>query len=178
MVQWSIEAVPGEAAEELWEVPQSQQGLNLGGSRLKVARSWSAREPRDGVEAPVEAVLVTWRERDEATRRCDAFFDTATTEECAFALPPIPPGMFRDPAETVPGGIGLIQGPSGSAKSVLLRYHCGMPTEVEWDPALPALAHFEPSTLSERLAAVAVEPQWLGSRRYQELSQGEPTPST
>jgi len=149
-------------------------------------------------EDPVAAgdvltVLSTRIEIDEAARRCDAYFDTATTGESLFLIPRLPKEICTGQAHPAAGlrgregaagaasfRIGLLHGPSGSAKSVLLRHYWGSPTEVEWDPGRPVLAHWGGDAgelLVEKLAAVGFDrpADQIGSRRYGDLSQGERT---
>ena len=119
---------------------------------------------------PGGVVVCTTVALDEATRMCDALFDNQFDGRCLFRLPTFPRrdvGSFR---------LGLICGPSGSAKSVLAAHHFGRPASVEWTPGATVWSHFECEPRGvERLRAVGLErvAQRDAMREYATFSKGE-----
>lgn len=70
-------------------------------------------------------------------------------------------------------GLGLIVGPSGTGKSILLQ-HFGTPDSVTWTPDWPIASHFaSPQDALEKLAAAGLNsvPSWF--KPYRVLSTGE-----
>ena len=68
---------------------------------------------------------------------CNALFDNEFNGESCLLLQ-----KFPSKAELGEFLIGLIVGESGSSKSVLLKYHFGMPADVVWEPKHSVLSHF------------------------------------
>lgn len=92
----------------------------------------------------------------------DLTWDGTSTFE-PHPLPNIPPDY----------GIGLIVGPSGSGKSILLR-HFGTPDPISWDPDKSIAAHFSSTQEAhEKLAGSGLNsvPTWF--KPYHVLSTGE-----
>jgi len=106
--------------------------------------------------------------RDNHTKLCDAYFDTAFLGFSEFTLPEFPSkqelGQFK---------IGVITGPSGTAKSLLMQKHIGSSWTVSWQPQAPVASHFANEQLAaERLSAVRL-PASCWYRPYHSLSAGE-----
>lgn len=98
----------------------------------------------------------------ELAQAFDYEWDGTTTFE-PFPIPPIPDHY----------GIGLIAGPSGSGKSLMLS-HFGTPEPIEWNPARSVASHFaDADDARDKLAAVGLNsiPVWM--KPYQVLSTGE-----
>ena len=68
--------------------------------------------------------------------RCDALFDLPFGGVCARALP-----RFPTSARLRPFRVGFITGPSGAAKSALLREHFGSPRLFHWAARRTVAAH-------------------------------------
>jgi ABC-type glutathione transport system ATPase component len=70
-------------------------------------------------------------------------------------------------------GIGLIVGPSGSGKSLLIEELGGATPAPEWRDKHPIVEHFDPVDAGDRLAAVGLNdvPTWC--RPYRVLSNGQ-----
>lgn len=111
---------------------------------------------------------------DSATKMCDKLFDTAFGGESFFRVPDFP-----RPSELGPFSLGVICGPSGSAKSVLLRSHFGCEaTVVSWRDGCPLSEHFEAESAAERLAAVGLDPTAYSNAMFPSLSRGEKAQAT
>lgn len=103
---------------------------------------------------------------DEFTQAASTAFDYAFEGRSTFK-------GWEKPAVPETFGIGLILGPSGSGKSLLLR-EFGEEEKVFWDPSKAIVSHFEtPHDSQSRLMAVGLNsiPSWC--RPFHVLSNGE-----
>ena len=98
--------------------------------------------------------------------RCDALFDLPFGGVCARALP-----RFPTSARLRPFRIGLITGPSGAAKSALLREHFGSPRLFHWAPRRTVGAHL--GEHAARYVAAAALGAGAAASEFSALSRGE-----
>ena len=169
-------------------------GSGVGGSR-GLGEGKEGKEGDDGHNGQAGLVLTSTVTLDDCTAMCDVLFDSAFHGRTVFVVPPLPEtsGTGGESSESArpaggvegAGGIGVksrdstfrigyIGGPSGSAKSVLLRYHFGEPTVVEWDHRFSVADHFAgDADFAQRFAAVGLNRRRHGQRRYNTLSTGE-----
>ena len=190
--------------------PRRYRGLPLLSSRchsaeaaVPFANDYSQEKRPEG-----SYVLRTVVSTDGATQQCDAVFDRAFDGVVYYRVPDFPPDLTlpgsigtREPepepepeptaagAESVGANvqIGMIVGPSGCAKSVLLRLHFGWPADLPnevWSASGGGtlISHFlgqqqadrgAEDTVAEAFSAVGLCLHRDGSRRYAHLSQGE-----
>ena len=150
----------------------------LRGARIKAQESYRETLPFEFQHErepppPGGTVLCTTVARDDCTRMCDALFDNEFDGRCLFRVP-----RFPSPSELGPFTLGLVRGPSGTAKSVLATLHFGLPTAVEWAPGVPVGAHFTASPWGpQRLCAVGLDTprhaRALRTRSFDQFSRTE-----
>lgn len=134
--------------------------------RLRFLGLTTERNRRMNNETNTISILTSTVQTDPITQDISEAFDYAFDGTTSFRIPAMP-----QPAEDF--GIGLIVGPSGSGKSVLLS-RFGREESIAWQPDQAVCSHFQSSTEArERLAAVGFNsiPSWL--RPYHVLSTGE-----
>ncbi len=122
-------------------------------------------------EASRTGRIVLWStvQLDAHTSACDRYFDTTFDGRSIYPLPSCPNkdvfGAFR---------VGMFTGPSGSAKSLLLRRIFGCPTRVIWNNLFRVFDHFpNPEIARQRLAAVGLDAEVVGRRLPNALSAGQ-----
>lgn len=112
-------------------------------------------------------VLSATVQTSDETQMCDALFDLPFGGVCARALP-----RFPSPRMLGPFGIGLITGPSGAAKSAILREHFGpLLPPFRWDPARAVGAYLGPR--AARYVAAAAMEACAAEAAFEALSGGE-----
>ena len=99
-------------------------------------------------------------------RRCDALFDLPFGGVCARALP-----RFPTSARLRPFRLGFITGPSGAAKSALLREHFGSPRDFHWAAGRTVAAHL--GVRAARYVAAAALGEGAAESEFAALSGGE-----
>lgn len=114
-----------------------------------------AKEDRPTGGTLLRAVVST----DAATQMCDSIFDTEFDGKTITRVPDFPAlsdlchknSWYRRSHECCKGeldlsgvGIGVLCGPSGCAKSVLMKLHFGSPRELHWKSDLSVLKHLLP----------------------------------
>ncbi len=123
---------------------------------------WPASKPHDIIPSMPSATVNKDPLSVELARQFDYEWDGSTT----FTVPPM--GLIPDHY-----GIGLIVGPSGTGKTLLLN-RFGHPSKVRWDPDRSVASHFDTvDHAKNRLSAVGLNsiPTWL--KPYYVLSTGE-----
>src|SRR5579859_4772670 len=103
---------------------------------------------------------------DDFTAAASTAFDYAFTGESSFTL-------WEKPSVPESYKIGLIVGPSGSGKSLLLK-EFGTEVKHEWEPTSAIVSHFlSPEDAVDKLMAVGLNsiPAWC--KPYHVLSTGE-----
>lgn len=111
-------------------------------------------------------MLTSTVERDDLSIKLSQQFDYSWDGSTSFQIPqmgPVPQNY----------GIGLIVGPSGTGKTLLLN-RFGITKSPKWDPARSVASHFDTvENAQNRLAAVGMNsiPTWL--KPYHVLSTGE-----
>lgn len=136
--------------------------------RLNSESGNESKAEKDGTETCDLRTLRAVVTKDDHTKLCDAYFDTAFSGFSEFVLP-----QFPSKQELGEFAIGVITGPSGTAKSLLMQQHIGNSWTVSWHPQAPVASHFADAQLaSERLSAVRL-PISCWYRPYSSLSAGE-----
>ena len=192
---WSAAAAAGDSLRGgggelfLWQLKQRVLGADYQVDeswRLDAAAGTSGGSGGGGAARGGVVLTATVQTSDE-TGMCDELFDLPFSGVCASPLPRFPSAAHL--ASTSDGGgvsggdgvgsggpmIGLITGPSGAAKSALMREHFGPQTPTRlppWDAAACVAAHLGGAEANRYLAAAALRPE-VAARTYATLSRGE-----
>lgn len=124
--------------------------------------SWRQTPPTRTLQTMLSCKVPTDPISTDLAREFDLLWDGTCTFQ-PHEIPQVPPTY----------GIGLIVGPSGTGKSILLQ-HFGTPDPITWNPHKSIAAHFTtPQDAHEKFAGAGLNsvPTWL--KPYSVLSTGE-----
>jgi len=144
---------------------QTSDETNMCAARLPPARRCRLGPPTPA-HPPLKAARARSPPRVPSRCRCDALFDLPFGGVCARALP-----RFPTSARLRPFRLGFITGPSGAAKSALLREHFGSPRRFHWDAPRTVAAHL--GVHAARYVAAAALGAGAAGSEFAALSGGE-----
>jgi len=131
-------------------------------SRKNKKISWPQTLPPDTLQTMISVQVQTGPKALALANEFDLQWDGSSTFD-PWPVPDVPKTY----------GLGLIVGPSGTGKSILLQ-HFGTPAKIDWNPSYPIASHFAtPQNAHEKLSAAGLNsvPTWL--KPYHVLSTGE-----